>query len=36
MLTFSFLNGSIPDSLRTSFPVKAHLQMSLVLKCQAT
>ena len=36
MLTFSFLNGSIPDSLHTSFTVKAHLQMSLVLKCRAT
>ena len=25
MLNFSFLNGSIPDSLHTSFPVKSTL-----------
>ena len=36
MLTFSFFNGSIPDSLHTSFTVKEHLQMLLVLKCWAT
>ena len=36
ILSFSFLNGSVPDSLHTLFTVKAHWQMSVVFECRAT